>query len=263
MINAKTPPTGDATSAAIKKALDEMVAFTQSLIQMPVSPDELWFRNLLVGLLNSTWQNYRSVEIGVEKMPTLAAWGARNLLELRVITTYVLRSEKDALDFKDDFAADLKEFWAAMKASGEYVHGQTIKEMRALAETAPDQFKSAFLAEATRMEQAGPDLSGPMEEMETYRKLMDQFGIDPKRRAATGTKIAEFVQQSDMYKPRFKVHSKLVHPTALSIAAATTEDSLSALMPLFRSEATTDLIAIFYDIKRHVESYGTGGAPTS
>jgi hypothetical protein len=83
------------------------------------------------------------------------------------------------------------------------------------------------------MEQTGPDLSGPMEETENYRKLMDKFGIDAKRRPASGTKIAEFVHQSDMYKPRFKVHSKLVHPTALSIAAATTEDSLTALMPLF------------------------------
>jgi hypothetical protein len=247
----------------MKRALEEMSAFTQSLIQMAISPEALWFKNLLVGLLNSTWQNYRSVEIGVKNMPTLAAWGARNLLERRVITAYVLRSEADALNFKDDFASDLKEFWEAMKASGEYGHSQTIREMRSLADTSPEPFKSAFLAEATEMELAGPDLSGPMEEMDTYRKLMDEFGIDAKRRPASGTKIAEFVQQSDIYKPRFKVHSKLVHPTALSIAAATTEDSLTALMPLFHSEASTDLIAIFYDIKRHVESFGVGWAPVS
>ncbi len=66
-------------------------------------------------------------------MPPMASWGARNLLELRVITTYVLRSEADALNFKDDFAADLKEFWEAMKGSSEFLHKKLVAEMRGFA----------------------------------------------------------------------------------------------------------------------------------
>lgn len=65
---------------------------------------------------------YGPVEIGVQKQPYLAAWGARNPLELRVITIYVLRSKDDALAFKDDFVADLKELWEAMTNSSEIVH---------------------------------------------------------------------------------------------------------------------------------------------
>ncbi len=81
-------------------------------------------------------------------MLPLASWGARNLLELRVITTYVLRSEADALNFKDDFAADLKEFWEAMKDSSEFAHKKLVAEMRVFAESQSEPLKSAFLDKA-------------------------------------------------------------------------------------------------------------------
>ena len=71
------------------------------------------------------------LQLASKRSPTwLKAWGARNLLELRVITAYVLRSEADALAFKDDFAADLKEFWEAVSKSSEITHRKLVAEMR-------------------------------------------------------------------------------------------------------------------------------------
>lgn len=163
--------------AGMNQALQEMIAFAEKLIEMDVPAEKIWFRNLLIGLLNSTRQNYGFVEIGATKMPPLASWGARNLLELRVITIYVLRSEADALKFKDDFAADLKEFWEAMKDSSEFVHKKLVAEMRTFAEIQSEPLRSALQDKANEMEQSGPDLTGPVEEMETYRKLMQDFGI--------------------------------------------------------------------------------------
>lgn len=183
------PNAEDPIRAGMRQALEEMVAFAQTLIDTDVPPEKTWFRNLLIGLLNSTHQNYRSVEIGTAKMPPLASWGARNLLELRVITTYILRSEADALEFKDDFVADLKEFWEAMKDSGEFVHRKLVAEVRAFAESQSEPLRSALLDKANEMEQSGPDLTGPVEEMETYRKLMEDFGIDPKRRPSQGSRL--------------------------------------------------------------------------
>jgi hypothetical protein len=87
---------------------------------------------------------------------------------------------------------------------------------------------------------------------------MEDFGIDPKRRPSQGSKIAAMVHESDMFRPRFKVYSKIVHPTALSIAATTIPNSLDALMPLISNEASTDLLAIFCGIKKHVDAYGIG-----
>jgi hypothetical protein len=196
-----------------------VIAFSQKLIERNVPAEKIWFRNLLVGLLNSTVQNYRSVDIGIAKMAPLASWEARDLLELRVITTYELRSEADALDFKNDFAADLKEFWEAMKQSSEFVHKQLVTKMRVFGANQAEPLKSEILAKAGEMETSGPDLVGPLEEVETYRKLMEEFGIDPNRRPSQGSKIAAMVNESEMFKPRFKIHSKIVHPTALSIAA--------------------------------------------
>jgi hypothetical protein len=64
------------------------------------------------------------------------------------------------------------------------------------------------------------------------------------------------VNESEMFKPRFEIHSKIAHPTALSIAATTMPNSLDALMPLISSEASTDLLAIFNAIRAHVGAYG-------
>src|SRR6185437_7820368 len=139
------PNAEDPIRAGIKQALEEMTDFAQKLIDTAVPSEKIWFRNLLIGLLNSTRQNYRSVEIGTAKMPPLAFWGARNLLELRVITTYVLRSEADALNFKDDFAADLKEFWEAMKDSSQFVHKKLVAEMRVFAASQNEALRSALL----------------------------------------------------------------------------------------------------------------------
>src|ERR1700674_5368075 len=113
------PDTQDPMREGMNQAVQEMIAFTHKLTEMHVSDEKRWFKNLLIGILNSSLQNYRSVEVGAAKMPTLTSWGERSLLEFRVITIYVLRSEADALAFKDDFLADLKEFWDAMKESSE------------------------------------------------------------------------------------------------------------------------------------------------
>lgn len=125
---------------------------------------------------------------------------------MRVITAYVLRSEADALGLKNDFAADLKEFWEAMKEVGEFVHKKLVAEMRVVAENQTEPLKSAILAKASEMEVSGPDLARPVEEVETYRKLMEDFGIDPKRRPSQGSKIAAIMNESEMFKPRFKIY---------------------------------------------------------
>ena len=136
------PNAEDRTRAAMNRALAGMSDFAQKLIGTDVPPEKIWFRNLLVGLMNCARQNHRCVEIGIAEMRPLASWGARNLLELRVITTYVLGSEANALNFKDDLAADLKEFWEAMKYSGKFVHKKLLAEMRVFATSQSEPLKS-------------------------------------------------------------------------------------------------------------------------
>lgn len=117
----------------MKKVLADLVNLNRDMAARQLPEEQAWFRNILVGILNATHQNYQSVKIGMVKMPTLAAWGARNLLELRIVAAYVLLSEKNARDFMDDFVVDLKEFWEAITKNSELTHTTLIAEMRASA----------------------------------------------------------------------------------------------------------------------------------
>jgi hypothetical protein len=120
-------PEQDELKQAAEKVRADLVALNNDLAVRQVPEEHEWFRRILVGILNATQQNYRSVKIGVEKMPTLAAWGARNLLELRVVTAYVLMSENNAWEFMDDFLVDLKEFWEAITRNSALTHNGGVR----------------------------------------------------------------------------------------------------------------------------------------
>ena len=235
-----------------------MVKLTHDLARTKVHDDHDWFRNMLVGILISTHQNYQAVQAGVPQTPTLACWGARNLLELRVITTYVLQSLDNAVDFIDDLAADTREFWENIAKVGRFTHNELIAEMRATAMREDEPLKSLLLRKATEDEQAGPELHGPESELTKAKKMMAAFGVDPTRRPKQGSAIASKVKESDRYGPRYKVLSKVVHPTSLSIAAQTSSGSLDELMPLISNEAQADMLAIFYAVEEHIAAHGIG-----
>jgi hypothetical protein len=104
MINA-TPPRDarskqeDPAGSALHTVVQHIIELSQRLLAANVGENDVWFRNLLLGILNSARRDYRSVEVGVKKSPYLAAWGARNLLELRVIAASYgkeIRSTSDA-----------------------------------------------------------------------------------------------------------------------------------------------------------------------
>lgn len=243
---------------AIAQVVARMVKLTHDLARTKVHDDQDWFRNMLVGILISTQQNYQAVLAGVPQKPMLGCWGARNLLELRVITTYVLRSLDNAVDFIDDLAADTREFWENIGKVGRFTHNELITEMRATAMREDEPLKSLLLRKATEEEQAGPELQGPENELHKAKQMMTAFGVDPARKPKQGSAIAKEVKESDRYGPRYKVLSKVVHPTSLSIAAQTTAGSLDELMPLIGNEAQADMLAIFYAVEEHIAAHGIG-----
>ena len=87
---------------------------------------------------------------------------------------------------------------------------------------------------------------------------MTAFGVDPARKSKQASTIAKEVKESDRYGPRYKVLSKIVHPTSLSIAAQTSAGSLDELMPLINNEAQADMLAIFYAVEEHIATHGIG-----
>jgi hypothetical protein len=250
--------THDSLEEAVAQVVARMVKLTHDLSEDKVDEERDWFRNLLVGILISTHQNYQVVLSGVPQKPTLACWGARNLLELRVVTKYVLQSADNAVDFIDDLAADTREFWENIAKAGRFTHNELVAEMRATAMHEAEPLKSLLHGKATEYEQTGPWLQEPESELHKAEQMMKAFGVDPTRKPKQGSAIAREVQESDRYGPRYKLLSKIVHPTALSIAAQTPEGSLDELMPLISKEAKTDMLAIFYAVEEHVAKHGIG-----
>jgi hypothetical protein len=243
---------------AMELAVTKMVELTRTLAKTGVPDNRGWFRNMLVGILISTHSNYQAVKAGIPKGPALTCWGARNLLELRVITTYVLRSVDEATDFMDDLAADNREFYENLQRSEEFTHKELIAEMRGYAESEPEPLRSILLRKTDEKEGAGPDVQGMAEEAENTRKMMAAFGVDPTRRPKHGRTIAELVEESERYGPRFKMLSKVVHPTSFSIAATMIRGGFDALLPIIQSQAQSDMLAILCAIEEHIKAHGIG-----
>jgi hypothetical protein len=81
----------DEVEAATQKVLQDAATLVQELAGSSSDTDD-WFRNLLYGILKCSLTDHDSVQNGVKRSMYEAAWGKRNLMELRVITHYVLAS---------------------------------------------------------------------------------------------------------------------------------------------------------------------------
>jgi hypothetical protein len=85
------------------------------------------------------------------------------------------------------------------------------------------------------------------------------MGVDEKRRPmmTSGKKgFADRIGQLEEFNPLFKICSKLMHRTALSIAAENTRGGLDAIIPILKDSAFVDLASISHLIKAHVETVG-------
>ena len=80
----------------------------------------------------TTRGDYKPVEVGVKNSPYLAAWGARDLLELRVIAACIGKSEANARDFQVDFVCDNAEFWTSVIKNTVVTHREVVKLVREL-----------------------------------------------------------------------------------------------------------------------------------
>jgi hypothetical protein len=260
MIN-DTPPRDarseqeDPARKALNTVVQHIIELSQRLLDANVAANDVWFRNLLLGILNSARRDYRSVGVGAKKSPYLAAWGARNLLELRVIAAYIVKSEANAREFQADFVCDNAEFWTSVIKSAVATFPELVRLMREMAASA-GVMEEVLLNAAIEEEKRGAPIKEPRGEAAAIKQLMNEEGIDRDRKPRPVVEMAREIGLIDIYGPQAKMYSKLVHPTALSIAASTIAGSLDALMPLVESQAGGDLLMIYSSIEDHVEAHG-------
>ena len=135
----------DELSKAFSKALDDMRALGQRINDASASTEHVWFRNLLLGIIDCALKDHHNAKIGIRKFVPLAAWATRNLLELRIVTAYVLKSASHANQFKSELIIDVKEFYENVSKSTVAGHKNAITMMREVAEQQQGPLRDAFM----------------------------------------------------------------------------------------------------------------------
>jgi hypothetical protein len=247
---------GNDADQAMSHALEKVRELSRSILEATVCDEHVWFRNLLVGILNCALLDYKSVEIGVQKSIYLAAWGSRNLLELKVIATYVLASEKNAADFKNDLLIDTKEFYEAVTKSHKATHRRLVSMMSEAAEQEEGLTKELFGKASEEEAERGPQTQASESEAAIYKQLMSEYGLEQNAKPKRASQIARLIREEEDFDPMFKICSKVMHRTALSIASSTMRGSLDAAIPFLSNRSASDMLSIYDSIHKYFEERG-------
>jgi hypothetical protein len=244
----------------VEKAMSQLVEkvrqLGQSIQEAIANREEVWFGNLLLGILNCALLDFHSVEVGARQSIYLAAWGRRNLLELKTITDYVLASQSNAIDFKNDLVVDAKEFYEAITKSHRASHKTLLSVLGEMSEIEEGSMKE-ILKEALRKEtELGPQTAATDSEAAAYKQLMVEFGLKENAKPKRVSEIARFINKKEEFDPMFKICSKIMHRTVLSIASSTIKGSLDAAIPFLTSSSASDLATIYDLINRHFKVCG-------
>lgn len=191
----------DDAKEAMSWAVEKMRDLRRSIQKATGKVEEGWFGNLLLGILNCALLDYYSVNLGAEKSVYLAAWACRNLLELKVITTYALASKDNASRFRSELVIDAKEFYEAMTKHHRASHKKLLSMLSEMSQTEKGPVKE-MLQQALRKEsERGAETGATDSEAAIYSRLMVDFGLEETARPKRISQIARLVNQSEDFDP--------------------------------------------------------------
>jgi hypothetical protein len=134
-----------------------------------------------------------------------------------------------------------------------------LTELAEYATTLPEPYRTSVEQHIKTETAKGPDTSDTDSEADAFRQVLTEMGVDEKRRPmmTSGKKgFADRIGQLEEFNPMFKICSKLMHRTTLSISAENTRGGLDAIIPILKDSAFVDLVSISSLIKTHVETVG-------
>lgn len=204
------------------RTFQDIYEFGVKLQEVPTRT--LWFRNLLVCILNALLREYRILKLGAQEVqPMMIAWACRNLLELKIITKYTLLNGTNAKRFVDEQVIDSIEFFSAAQA---FLTGLDSKKAGCLDDITSD-----------------------------LREQKKRLGISTAGFVKVGD-MAVSVGLSSKYRHMAKFTSKLVHPTAFSVILKSDEGEFEALKPICFVNAVSDAADAFAEIRSYVTKNG-------
>jgi hypothetical protein len=218
--------------------------------------ENVWFGNLLLGILNSALLDYNFARVGTEKSVYLAAWGCRNLLELKAVTKYALASAVNASDLRNELAIDAKELYESMTLPHKASHKKLLSMMAEMSEQEEGPVKKALNQALLNETQRGAETDGTDSQAAIYRQLMVDFGLKENAKPKRSSQIARLIDESEEFDPMFKICSKIMHRTVLSIASTITQGSIDDVIPILSSSSANDLLTIYGLVDGHFKKRG-------
>lgn len=181
----------------IKAAEASVLALQQCLSAMESGAPETHDRWIATALLKAAHRAYVHLDHGWPGDTTYSAWACRNLLELGIITKYVLQSPTERRRFLDDMYRDAEAYTRSTKT----VSTQLVPQMNV------DSYDS---------------LMGSLKARMVARKITAGSKYLPVQ------VMADSVGLRGNYDAMNKVCSKMVHPTSLSVLTVEYEDDAQA-----------------------------------
>lgn len=224
-----THPKTTAKPELIHLAFIQLKEFGESL--KPVDEENGWFFQIVFELMDATLTNYNHLKIGYDAYNSpLLAWACRNLLELAVLTKFVLMSEGNARRFAHDRLIDGCDILTSLTALQLYLAPQS-------------------------------DTSVADDTLARMRAQMVAEGVTAKRHLTT-VALAKIVGMDEDYACMNRVCSKLVHPTAWSVLAMNKEDnSFSQSRQIFFDAGAQYGLDMYAAIREHNATYGMKPKP--
>ncbi|MEQ1886203.1 MAG: hypothetical protein ABL967_14150 [Bryobacteraceae bacterium] len=193
------------------------------------STEDVPFQSLCVQIMNGVTQECHQLKIGVRKALPFAAWAARNLLELRIITAYVLGSKQNATRFINDRYPDGIELFEAI------VHLQE-----------RDSRTTGIPVDSSPARTTISNLSA--------EKL--KLGLTQKDNHLEMREMARTVGLLDEYLDVNRICSKLVHRTAFSVLAFSNSGEFAYFAPFIFQLGSRYSVEAYTLLEAHITTYG-------
>lgn len=213
----------------IHVAFTKFTKFGESL--KPVDEKNGWFFHIVFELMHATLTNYNQLRVGYNgNNNPLLAWECRNLLELAILTKYVLMSEASARRFTHDRLIDGCDILTSMTALQLYLAPQS-------------------------------DTSLADESLVMMQAQMAVEGVTATKHLST-SELANIVGMTEDYKCMNRICSKLVHATAWSVLAMNKEDnSFSQARQIFFDAGAQYGLDVYAAVREHNATYGMKPKP--
>ena len=85
---------------------------------------------------------------------------------------------------------------------------------------------------------------------------MVESGLAPNAKPKRVTELAEQIKEKENFDPIFKICSKILHRTAMSIASSTMRNGLEGVIPFLSNSSVNDLLSIYDSINNPFKTRG-------